>query len=178
MLQIAPVDEHKKNTKKNLLCSGESTKQKKTKTRRNEAGQTERLFSWYTVSSSSELEEKAAPTFRSLRRSEWPSDEGSVEVGDVEHTGPGAAPTVQKQSLVQVEDLFHELIGGKSHGLGGDTADVVERKASVQSFLDPKRIINIFQRLDQWPVKVKTKKCNKITHFLEEKKKQSDHLIS
>lgn len=49
----------------------------------------------------------------------------------------------KKQPLVQVEDLLHELIGGKGHGLGGDTADVVERKASVQSFLHPKRIIHV-----------------------------------
>lgn len=51
--------------------------------------------------------------------------------------------TKKKQPLVQVEDLLHELIGGKGHGLGGDTADVVERKASVQSFLHPKRIIHV-----------------------------------
>lgn len=56
---------------------------------------------------------------------------------------------VQKQRLVQVEDLLHELIGGKGHSLGGDTADVVERKASVQSLLDPILLIHIRQGLAQ-----------------------------
>lgn len=54
-----------------------------------------------------------------------------------------------KNPLVQVEDLLHELIGGEGHGLGGHTADVVERKASVQSRLDPKLLIHVRQGLDQ-----------------------------
>lgn len=48
-----------------------------------------------------------------------------------------------------MEDLLHELVGGKGHGLGGDTADVVERKASVQSLLDAVLVVYIRQGLAQ-----------------------------
>lgn len=54
-----------------------------------------------------------------------------------------------KNALVQVEDLLHELVGGEGHGLGGHTADVVERKASVQSRLDPVLLVHVRQGLDQ-----------------------------
>ena len=48
-----------------------------------------------------------------------------------------------------MEDLLHELIGGEGHGLGGDAADVVERKTSVQSLLDAKLCVHILQCLSQ-----------------------------
>lgn len=64
-------------------------------------------------------------------------------------TCSGADLKGTKQRLVQVEDLLHELIGGKGHSLGGDAADVVERKASVQSLLDPILRIHIRQGLAQ-----------------------------
>lgn len=51
-----------------------------------------------------------------------------------------------------MEDLLHELICGEGHGLGGHTADVVERKASVQSLLDPVLLIHVAQGLAQRPV--------------------------
>lgn len=51
--------------------------------------------------------------------------------------------------LVQMEDLLHELIGGEGHSLGGDTANVVERKASVQSLLDPILLVHVGQGLAQ-----------------------------
>lgn len=54
-----------------------------------------------------------------------------------------------------MEGLFHELIGGKGHGLGGDTADVVEREASVQSLLDPILLVHVLQGLAQRSVQVK-----------------------
>lgn len=59
---------------------------------------------------------------------------------------------VRAEKLVQVEDLLHELICGEGHGLGGHTADVVERKASVQSLLDPVLLIHVLQGLAQRPV--------------------------
>lgn len=48
-----------------------------------------------------------------------------------------------------MEDLLHELVGSKGHSLGGDATDVVERKASVQSLLDPILIVHIRQGLAQ-----------------------------
>ena len=48
-----------------------------------------------------------------------------------------------------MEDLLHELIGGEGHSLGGDAADVVERKTAVQSLLDPKLMVDVFQGLGQ-----------------------------
>lgn len=60
--------------------------------------------------------------------------------------------------LVQVEDLLHELICGEGHGLGGHTADVVERKASVQSLLDAVLLIYVRQGLAQRPVSKNTDK--------------------
>lgn len=48
-----------------------------------------------------------------------------------------------------MEDLLHELIGGEGHSLGGDTANVVERKASVQSLLDPILLVHVGQGLAQ-----------------------------
>lgn len=56
---------------------------------------------------------------------------------------------VLKLQLVQVEDLLHEFVGGEGHSLGGHTADVVERKASVQSLLDAVLVIHVRQRLAQ-----------------------------
>lgn len=51
-----------------------------------------------------------------------------------------------------MEDLLHELIGGEGHSLGGDTADVVEGEASVQSLLNPIAVVHIRQGLGQRPV--------------------------
>lgn len=51
-----------------------------------------------------------------------------------------------------MEDLLHELICGEGHGLGRNTADVIERKASVQSLLDPVLLIHVGQGLAQRPV--------------------------
>lgn len=48
-----------------------------------------------------------------------------------------------------MEELLHELIGGEGHSLGGDTADVVEGKASVESLLDPVLVIHVRQGLAQ-----------------------------
>lgn len=56
--------------------------------------------------------------------------------------------------LVQVQDLLHELVGGEGHGLGGDAADVVERKASVQSPLDPVLLVHVRQGLSQRSVQM------------------------
>lgn len=56
-----------------------------------------------------------------------------------------------------MEGLLHELIGGEGDRLGGDTADEVERKASVQSLLDPVRVIHVRQGLAQWSVECKTR---------------------
>lgn len=61
-----------------------------------------------------------------------------------------------------MENLLHELIGGKGHGLGGDTADVVERKASVQSLLDPVLLVHIRQGLAERSVQVQDKKCGHV----------------
>lgn len=57
-----------------------------------------------------------------------------------------------------MEDLLHELICGEGHGLGGHTADVVERKASVQSLLNPILLIDVRQGLDQRAVVKSTDK--------------------
>lgn len=46
-----------------------------------------------------------------------------------------------------MEGLLHELVGGEGDGLGGDTADEVERKSSVQSLLHPELAINVRQGL-------------------------------
>lgn len=43
--------------------------------------------------------------------------------------------------------LLHELICGEGHGLGGDAADVVERQAPVQSFLNPVLLVHVLQGL-------------------------------
>ena len=56
---------------------------------------------------------------------------------------------VWAEELVQVEDLLHELVCGEGHGLGGHAADVVERKASVQSLLYPILLIHVRQGLAQ-----------------------------
>lgn len=56
---------------------------------------------------------------------------------------------MKNRQLVQVEDLLHELVGGEGHGLGGDAADVVERKASVQSALDAVLPVHVRQGLPQ-----------------------------
>lgn len=53
-----------------------------------------------------------------------------------------------RRRLVQMQDLLHELVGGEGHGLRGHAADVVKRKASVQSSLDPICLINVLQSLD------------------------------
>lgn len=55
----------------------------------------------------------------------------------------------QEQPLVQVEDLLHELVCGEGHSLRGDAADVVERKASVQTPCDPILLIDVRQGLDR-----------------------------
>lgn len=64
--------------------------------------------------------------------------------------GPGLRyGRYKNKELVQMEDLLHELIGGEGHSLGGDTANVVERKASVQSLLDPILLVHVGQGLAQ-----------------------------
>lgn len=63
----------------------------------------------------------------------------------------------KKQQLVQVQDLLHKLIGGEGHSLGGDAADVVERKASVQSLLDPVLVVHVREGLPQRSVQMKEK---------------------
>lgn len=70
---------------------------------------------------------------------------------------------VWAEELVQVEDLLHELICGEGHGLGGHTADVVERKASVQSLLDPVLLVHVCQGLAQRPVSKNTDKDRAFT---------------
>lgn len=64
----------------------------------------------------------------------------------------------KKLPLVQVEDLLHEFICAEGHGLGGHTADVVERKASVQSVLNPILLMDVRQGLDQRAVVKSTDK--------------------
>lgn len=51
--------------------------------------------------------------------------------------------------LIQVQNLLQELVCRESHGLGGDAADVVERQASVQSFLHAIFLVHEFQGLGQ-----------------------------
>ena len=57
-----------------------------------------------------------------------------------------------------MEELLHELVGGEGHGLGGDTADVVERKASIQSLFDPVLCVHIRQGLPQRSVQMRDEK--------------------
>lgn len=59
--------------------------------------------------------------------------------------------------LVQVQGLLHELIGGEGHSLGWDAADVVERKASVQSLLDPELVVHVHEGLPQRSVQTMEK---------------------
>lgn len=56
-----------------------------------------------------------------------------------------------------MQDLLHELIGGEGHSLGGNTADVVERKASVQSLLDPVLVVHVHDGLPQRSVQMMEK---------------------
>lgn len=65
-----------------------------------------------------------------------------------------------------MEDLLHELVCGEGHSLGGHTADVVERKASVQSLLDPVLLIHISQGLPQRPVFKNTDKDRAVPYHL------------
>lgn len=51
--------------------------------------------------------------------------------------------------LIQVQNLLQELVCREGHGLGGDAADVVERQASVQSFLHAIFLVHEFQGLGQ-----------------------------
>lgn len=97
----------------------------------------------------SELKEKAMPTLRSLRRSERVSHSLGEESVAVELPRDSVWLQVKKQRLVQVQDLLHEFVGGEGHGLRGDTADVVERKASIQSLLDPVLPVHVLQGLAQ-----------------------------
>lgn len=64
-----------------------------------------------------------------------------------------------------MEDLLHELICGEGHGLGGHTADVVERKASVQSLLDAVLLIYVRQGLAERPVSKYTDKGRTLLSF-------------
>lgn len=59
-----------------------------------------------------------------------------------------------------MENLLHKLVGGEGNGLGRDTADVVQREASVQSPFDPVRIIDIRQGLLDGSVEVRNRKSN------------------
>lgn len=68
----------------------------------------------------------------------------------------------ENQQLVQVQDLLHELIGGEGHSLGGNAADVVERKASVQSILDPELVVHVREGLPQRSVQMMEKLLSKI----------------
>lgn len=68
----------------------------------------------------------------------------------------------ENQQLVQVQDLLHELIGGEGHSLGGNAADVVERKASVQSILDPVLVVHVREGLPQRSVQMMEKLLSKI----------------
>lgn len=62
-----------------------------------------------------------------------------------------------------MQDLLHELIGGKGHSLGRDAADVVERKASVQSLLDPELIVHVHEGPPQRPVQTMEKLLSNIS---------------